>query len=464
MTDNKIREIRVIRENPRFRRYPEYKESGVEWIGEIPRHWEILKAKHVGSSNPPKNNPKTARLKDKLVVFLPMERVHTNGTIDQELRLPYSQLKNGYTYFEEGDILIAKVTPCFENGKIVHIKNLATSVGFGSTEFIVIRPDLQRVFPPFLYYILRSDPLRSIGKHFMTSAIGLKRVPTEFVENFQIPIPVYQEQAQIANFLDRKTEQIDELIRIKERRIELLQEQRTALINQAVTKGLDPNVEMKLSGVEWIGEIPAHWKVLRTKHVGSSNPSKNNTKTACLKDELVVFLPMERVHTDGTTDQELRLPYSQLKNGYTYFEEGDILIAKVTPCFENGKIVHIKNLATSVGFGSTEFIVIRPDLQKVFPPFLHYILYNAPLRSIGKHFMTSAIGLKRVPTEFVENFRIPIPTYQEQTQIADFLDHKTQQIDELIAIEHRKIERLKEYRQSLISEAVTGKIDVQGAV
>ena len=212
------------------------------------------------------------------------------------------------------------------------------------------------------------------------------------------------------------------------------------------------------------GDIPAHWKTLRTKHVGASNPSKNNTKTACLKDELVVFLPMERVHTDGTIDQELRLPYSQLKNGYTYFEEGDILIAKVTPCFENGKIVHIKNLTTSVGFGSTEFIVIRPDLQKVFPPFLHYILCNAPLRSIGKHFMRSAIGLKRVPTEFVEDFRIPIPTYQEQTQIANFLDHKTQQIDELITAEQRKIELLKEYRQSLISEAVTGKIDVRNKV
>ena len=148
-----------------MKRYPDYKESGIEWIGEIPRHWKVLKVKHVGLSSPSKNNPKTACLKEKPVVFLPMERVHTDGTIDQELRLPYSQLKNGYTYFEEGDILIAKVTPCFENGKIVHIKNLATSVGFGSTEFIVIRPNLQRVFPPFLYYIFRSDPLRSIGKH-----------------------------------------------------------------------------------------------------------------------------------------------------------------------------------------------------------------------------------------------------------------------------------------------------------
>ena len=324
---------------------------------------------------------------------------------------------------------------------------------------IVVNQD--KYDPCFIYYLLltQTDIIQSVANSATTPIVNKSTFAS-----INVCVPPLPTQTQIANFLDRKTGQIDELIRIKDRQIELLQEQRTALINQAVTKGLDPNVEMKPSGVEWIGEIPAHWKVLRTKHVGSSNPSKNNTKTACLKDELVVFLPMERVHTDGTIDQELRRPYSQLKNGYTYFEEGDILIAKVTPCFENGKIIHIKNLATSIGFGSTEFIVIRPDLQKVFPPFLHYIFYNAPLRSIGKHFMTSAIGLKRVPTEFVESFRIPIPTYQEQTQIANFLDRKTEQIDELIATEQRKIELLKEYRQSLISEAVTGKIDVRNEV
>ena len=144
--------------------------------------------------------------------------------------------------------------------------------------------------------------------------------------------------------------------------------------------------EYKESGVEWIGKIPHHWEVLKAKHVGSSNPSKNNPKTTCLKNEPVVFLPMERVHTDGTIDQELRLPYSQLKNGYTYFEEGDILIAKVTPLD------------------------------------------------------------------------------QEKLRIANFLDRKTEQINELIIAEKRKIKLLKEYRQSLISEAVTGKIDVRNEV
>ena len=463
MTDNIIREIRVIRENPRFRRYPEYKESGVEWIGEIPAHWEINRLKYVAKILP--SNVDKHIYPDEIQVRLcNYTDVYYNDYITVDTVLKKGSCKEGeFAKFvlRKGNVIITKDSETPDDiGVPTFVKDDLNNVVCGY-HLTMIRPLACR--GEFIFRFIQSDRMR---KYFELESNGVTRygLGKSSIENLLLPIPTDSEQRQIANFLDRKTEQIDELIRIKERQIELLQEQHTALINQVVTKGLDPNVKMKPSGVEWIGEIPAHWKVLRTKHVGSSNPSKNNTKTACLKDELVVFLPMERVHADGTIDQELRLPYSQMKNGYTYFEEGDILIAKVTPCFENGKIVHIKNLATSIGFGSTEFIVMRPDLQKVFPPFLHYIFYNAPLRSIGKHFMTSAIGLKRVPTEFVENFRIPIPTYQEQTQIVNFLDRKTEQIDDLIAAEHRKIQLLQEYRQSLISEAVTGKIDVRSKV
>ena len=418
-----------------MKRYPDYKESGVEWIGKIPHHWEVLKVKYVGLSNPSKNNPKTVCLKEKPVVFLPMERVHTDGTIDQELRLPYSQLKNGYTYFEEGDILIAKVTPCFENGKIVHIKNLATSVGFGSTEFIVIRPDLQRVFSPFLYYIFRSDPLRSIGKHFMTSAIGLKRVPTEFVENFRIPIPTYQEQVQIANFLDQKTEQIDELIRIKERRITLLQEQRTALINQVVTKGLDPNVEMKPSGVEWIAEIPAHWNLSMLKYAarlvyGDTLISENR------EDGVVPVYGSNGIIDTHSAANTLSPAIIVGRKGSL----GKIQYSDV-PCFVIDTAYYIDRRTSNLNLR-----------------WLYYILQALKL----ERFRNSVLpGLNR---ESAESQYIPLITEEEQTQIANFLDSKTEQIDELIAAEQRKIELLKEYRQSLISEAVTGKLDVRNEV
>ena len=330
-----------------MRCYPEYKESGVEWIGEMPRHWNLSMLKY-------------------------MARLVYGDTLISENR------ENGVVpvYGSNGIIDVHSSANTLSPAIIVGRKGSLGKIQYSDVPCFVIDTAYfidrrtSHVNLRWLHYVLQVLKL----ERFRDSVIpGLKR---EYAEIQHIPLITEEEQTQIADFLDRKTGQIDELLRIKERRIELLQEQRAALINQAVTKGLDPNVEMKPSGAEWIGEIPSHWEVLKVKHVGSSNPSKNNPKTDRLKDKLVVFLPMERVHTDGTIDQELRHPYSQLKNGYTYFEENDILIAKVTPCFENGKIVLVKNLATPVGFGSTEFIVIRPNPQKMFTPFLYYILYT----------------------------------------------------------------------------------------
>ena len=451
-----------------MRRYPEYKESGVEWIGEIPQDWKVLKVKHVGLSNPSKNNPKTACLKEKPVVFLPMERVHTDGTIDQELRLPYSQLKNGYTYFEEGDILIAKVTPCFENGKIVHVKNLATSVGFGSTEFIVIRPDLQRVFPPFLYYIFRSDPLRSIGKHFMTSAIGLKRVPTEFVENFRIPIPTYQEQAQIANFLERKTKQIDELIRIKERQIELLQEQRTALINQIVTKGLDPNVEMKPSRIEWIGEIPVHWETIPIKHTLQTakdsiraGPFGSSLKSHEFRDKGIRVYNQQSVYNEDFSKSDVFISEEKFNELRSFIvQPKDVLvtsrgtIGKMTIVPKNGEI----------GVLHPCLIRLRLNENKLIPKYLWWYVNHSSFFVESVKIASNSTTIEVIYTETLSSIKIPIPTVKEQLEIVEFLNVKIPMIDTTISDEQKKIELLKEYRQSLISEAVTGKIDIRNEV
>ena len=443
-----------------MRRYPEYKESGVEWIRKIPKDWQVLKVKHVGSSNPSKNNPKTACLKDTLVVFLPMERVHTDGTIDQELKLPYPQLKNGYTYFEENDVLIAKVTPCFENGKIILVKNLATPVGFGSTEFIVIRPNTQKVFPPFLFYLLYNEPLRSIGKHFMTSAVGLKRVPTEFVENFQIPLPTYQEQTQIANFLDRKTRQIDELIRLKERRIELLQEQRTALINQAMTKGLDPNVEMKPSGVEWIGKIPKDWSAVPlTKYLESIIDYRGRTPE---KTEAGRFLVTAKNIREGQIDYEISQEFTS-EDEYQRImtrgmpQIGDVLFTTEAPL---GEVANVDDVSIAL---AQRIIKFRPKSDRLNPYFLKYWILSYSFQSELHQYATgsTAQGIKASKLCLL---KLNLPPLKEQVQIANFLDCKTKQIDELIAAEQRKVELLKEYRQSLISEVVTGKIDVRNEV
>jgi type I restriction enzyme S subunit len=449
-----------------MKRYPEYKESEGVWIGEIPSHWRYSPLKFHLSENSSGIWGEDDEFGTGIYVLRSTEiTVNGNWDLQNVTKRKLSKEEAERFRLKKGDLIITK-----SSGSQDHIGKTGLVDEKIESMFVCYSNFVQKIHPQshinskFLHYFMNCPLAREQCKYHSETTTGLANLSARSIGELLMSVPPKQEQDKIVNFLDRKTEQIDELIRIKERRVELLQEQRTALIHQTVTKGLDPNVEMKPSGVEYIGDIPKDWEISVVKHVGTSNPSKNNPKTAQLKDNPVVFLPMERVHTDGTIDQELRRPYSQLKNGYTYFEENDILIAKVTPCFENGKIVLIRNLATPVGFGSTEFIVIRPNPQKVFPLFLYYTVYNVPLRSIGKHSMTGAVGLKRVPTRFVENFKIPIPIYQEQIQIANFLDHKTKQIDELRSNEQRSIELLKEYRQTLISEVVTGKIDVRSEV
>ena len=432
-----------------YKRYDSYKESEVAWLGEIPSHWKVRRLKFVANINMGQS-PKSEDYNHSGhgVPFL-----QGNAEFGPHHPTPKIYCPTAKKYTQAGNILLSVRAPV----GALNIADQKYGIGRGLCAIQTKSDQLERDYMRYLLEVVRTE-LNVVATGSTYGAVSVDEV-----SDMTCIQPTLNEQRTIANFLDHKTAEIDRFIANEEKLIALLNKQKATIINHVVTKGLDPNGQMKLSGVEWIGEIPKHWEILKVKHLGSSNPSKNNPKTDYLKDELVVFLPMERVHADGTVDQELRHPYSQLKNGYTYFEENDILIAKVTPCFENGKIVLIKNLETPVGFASTEFIVIRPNLRKVFSPFLYYILYNVPLRNIGKHFMTSAVGLKRLPTEFVENFRIPIPTYQEQTQIANFLDRETKQIDELISKKTQKIELIKKYRQALIFQVVTGKIDVREA-
>ena len=263
----------------------------------------------------------------------------------------------------------------------------------------------------------------------------------------RVQVPSETEQTQIANFLDRKTGQIDKLIRIKERRIELLQEQRTALINQAVTKGLDPNVEMKPSGVEWIGKIPAHWKIKRIKHIATLVSEKSTPETSAIK------ISPENIESE--TGKVLDF-YSLYGSSGVKFQVGDVLFNKLRVYLR--KVV----FAEYGGYSLGEMIIIRPSLQDI-GKYLFYLMLSSRFieycNSISK-----GVKMPRTDVYDILDAQIPITSYQKQTQIVNFLEHKTKQIDELIAAEQRKIELLKEYRQSLISEVVTGKIDVRNEV
>ena len=241
------------------------------------------------------------------------------------------------------------------------------------------------------------------------------------------------------------------------------QEQRTALINQAVTKGLDPNVEMKPSGVEWIGEIPAHWKIKRLKYVAKILPS--NVDKHIYPDEIQVRLCnyTDVYYNDYITVDTVLKKGSCKENEFEKFalRKGDVIITKdsETPA-DIGVPTYVKDNLDDVVCGY-HLTMIRPVACCG-----EYIFRFIQSDRTRRYFELESNGITRygLGKPSIENLFLPIPPYSEQQQIANFLDRKTQQIDELINAEQRKIERLKEYRQSLISEAVTGKIDVRNEV
>ena len=219
----------------KYQVYPEYKDSGVEWLGVIPTHWQLARIKHIAELTPKKPNIQ----RNLQCSFVPMEKLKTNSIILDEERL-IDDVYDGYTYFKNEDILMAKVTPCFENKNIAVAKELVNQIGFGSTEIFVLRIN-EKASNRYLYYRLQEDSFMDIATAAMIGAGGLKRVPSEVVNNFTAAFPFVNEQEVIANFLDHETAKIDTLIEKQQQLIKLLKEKRQAVISHAVTKGLNPN-------------------------------------------------------------------------------------------------------------------------------------------------------------------------------------------------------------------------------
>ena len=297
-------------------------------------------------------------------------------------------------------------------------------------------------------------------------ATGIRERSTDFryatlsVQEF--PLPPLPEQDAIVRYLAHVDRRIQRYIEAKEKLISLLREARQATIHRAVTRGLDPDVPLKPSGVEWLGDVPAHWEVTRIKRVAEINPSRTEARAYLTEDSSVTFLPMERVGTEGQIDTQEKVAASHVWNGFTYFRRNDILVAKITPCFENGKGAYLDTLPTRIGFGSTEFHVLRTK-PSVIPQFLYRLTTDFAFRQYGRESMTGAAGQQRVPSDFVANFQIPVPPFAEQSAITAHIDKATTHIDTAIATARRQCELMREYRTSLIAHVVTGKVDVRAA-
>lgn len=432
-------------------RYAAYKDSGVEWIGEIPAGWEVKKLKYDVLVNPSKEG--INKESDDIVVFLPMEKVKEDGTIDCSIKKPISELYSGFTFFRKNDVIIAKITPCFENGKGALLNELETDIGFGSTEFHVLRAK-QNICNQFLYYITKSEIFMKTGEAFMSGAAGQKRVPTDFISDFPLASPSLEEQTAIANYLDRKTAEIDALITQKQRLIELYQEEKTALINQAVTRGIAPNAKLKDSGIDWLGEIPIGWEVKKLKHETYKIGDGIHTTPNYISGTGIFFINGVNLSNRkiSITENTLSVPTEEYEKYKIDLNAGSILISL------NGTV---GNLAIYNGekviFGkSAAYIELK---EKIYNLFLYYALQT---QYILNYFEDSFSGttIKNLSLHTLRNTPLYLPSICDQKAIVHHIETETARIDAKIAKTQRIIELQKEYRSALISEAVTGKIKV----
>ena len=443
----------------KYKKYPKYKKIGIEWLGEIPEHWEVRRLKFILNERNILNKNK----KIKQILSLSMY----DGVILYNNR----ELKGGNKAKE--DISSYKIV--WKNDIVINSMNIiAGAVGISKYEGIV-SPVYYMLYPKdykvvdnkFYYYIFKSSLFQKTllglgnGILFKKSSTGKLntirlRISMENLGNIILPLPPFSEQKTIASFLDKQIEKIDTLIKKEEKLIKLLEEKKEALITKVVTKGLNPNVKMKDSGIEWLGKIPEYWEVRRLKYVAKLNPKKSEIKKS---NKLVQFIPMEKLKRGKIELNEIK-NMIDIYDNYTYFKENDILLAKVTPCFENRNIAIATNLKNKIGFGSSEIYVIRVN-NEITRKFIYYLLQEENFIKFGQKEMTGTGGLKRIPSEFIENLKIPLPPLSEQKEIANYLDKKLSQIDKLIKKSKKAIELLKEKKESLITNAVTGKIDVR---
>ena len=270
------------------------------------------------------------------------------------------------------------------------------------------------------------------------------------MKSILIVSPPLAEQQAIADYLDDRCSKIDEIIAEATASIEEYKKLRQAVIDNAVLHGVHKNVILKNTGIDWIGKIPETWEIRKVKYVAEFNPA---SLYSCDVSLPVGYVPMTSVKNGYMNPLEMMI--SEMSSGLTAFQEEDLVMAKVTPCFENGNIAIAKGLAQNIGFGSSELFVFRT--HSINRRFLLYYLQNSGFRNKCISTMTGVGGLKRVSAYFVKNAYVTYPSNEEQQEIADFLDVRVGDMDALISEKQALIDDLQAYKKSLIYEVVTGK-------
>jgi type I restriction enzyme S subunit len=448
-----------------YQGYQKYKDSGVEWLGNIPEHWEVKALRYVKSidknafvDGPFGSNLKTIHYVTIGDVFVIESEFATRGKLVEEELKQITQehfLTIQRSSAKGGDIIIAKIGAYFGLNNILPTLSKPAVVSGNSLKLSI---NTNICCTKFIHYLLLH--LKKSGAiDLQVSITAQPALSLGGMNQLKSSIPPLNEQEKIAQFLDYKTKQIDELIKKKETLIEKLDEKRTALISHAVTKGLDSSVPMKDSGIEWLGDIPEHWIICRVKNLAKTitKGTTPSTEGQTFTEFGIRYIKAENIFNNKiilepeffiSEETDKILKRSRLEEKDILFVIAGATIGKTAIVYEN-YIPANTNQAVSL---------IRPN-RRVLPEFLHLWLQSDYTENILKTFSVQS-AQPNISMEKLGDILVCLSPLNEQKQIAEYLDQKTTQIDQQKAKIKEAIELLKEYRTSLITNAVTGKIDV----
>lgn len=440
--------------NKQFKHYPKYKDSGVEWLGDIPSGWSITSLGSILELKSDKNNPSY----DVLSVY----REH--GVIPKDSRddnhnVTSLDLSN-YKAVNPGDFVVNKMKAWQGSMGVSKYK------GIVSPAYITCNINKQKIDCDFLHKLLRSDIY--IGEYNKLSygvRVGQWDMHYEDFKKIYTIIPPTEEQKRIAEFLDKKTAQIDQAHAQKQQMIELLKERRKIITHNAVTRGLNPDAPMKPSGIDWLGSIPAHWQIKKLKYLGNifagiTGKAGEDFAKEQLTDRHKPFIPFTNICNNNVINinQYQYVKIKEIENQNTIIN-GDLLFLMSSETLNDiGKC--------SLYLGNNEELYLnsfckgfRLGVYDTSPSFVNLLFQSQSYRGyfslVGRGF--TRINIKQ---EYINDLPVLLPPINEQKQIVEYLDNITTKIEAAITCKQNEIEKLKEYKATLINSAVTGKIKV----
>lgn len=433
-----------------FKQYPSYKDSGVEWLGEVPEHWRISSLKRYGYFKGGAGFPHAYQ--GNTEENIPFFKVNSLSK-DKRFLSSFSDFvgeetakKLGAKIFPKNSIFFAKV------GAALLLERIRTNqqpccidnnmMGF------VIQNELSFDFAFYLMSLIDFKYLVNPG--------AVPSINESQISSFLISVPPISEQTQIANYLDTETARIDNLISKQEKLIELLEEQRKSIISHAVTKGLNPNAPMKDSGVEWLGKVPEHWNLKPIKFLAKTNQLTLAENTD--ENYEIQYVDIGSVsRTNGIEKIETILFKDAPSRARRIVKDGDIIVSTVRTYLK--AIAYIENPPKNL-IVSTGFAVLNPIRTVIFPQYAKFTF-------LAEQFIAEVIAKSKgisypaITATELADIKIALPPLNEQKVILQYLLEENLKMNKLISKQNQLIEKLKEYRASIISHAVTGKIDVR---